>query len=179
MEERTEMKQRINSTKYVRVKDQLRVKYSLLDRDTKSLAKAYKRAFVDGLTDEEEAAAGRQDVMTLYQINKVISGKYNSSCNHPVKNASGNIVHGENENRKRWQEHFEAVFYRPDPENALDITAADEPLDIDTNPSTLGTLKQLSKQWKNGKAGGLNGITAETPVILQCTLFQRMSGMTC
>ena len=36
------------------------------------------------------------------------------------------------------KEHFEAVLNRPDtgpdPENAPEITAAEEPFDIDTNP---------------------------------------------
>ena len=177
IEERKVMKQRINSTKSVRVKDQLRGKYSLLDREVKSLARADKRAFVDGLADEAEAAAGSQDVRTLYRITKVLSGKY-SSCNQPVKDASGNIIPGEDGKRKRWKEHFEAVLNRPDPEDAPDITAAEEPLDIDTNPPTLEEVKAAIKAMKSGKAGGLDGITAdmlkaeeiETPVILQCIL---------
>ena len=77
------MKQTINSTKSVRVEDQLRGKYYLLDREVKSMARADKRALVDGLADEAEAAAGSQDVRNLYRITKVLSGKY-SSCNQPV-----------------------------------------------------------------------------------------------
>ena len=85
------MKLRINSTKSERIKDQLRGNYSLLDREVKSLAKADKRAYVDGLADEAEAAVGRQDVRTLYKITKVLSGKQ-SSCNRPVKDAVGKVI---------------------------------------------------------------------------------------
>ena len=67
IDERKAVKQRINSTKSERIKDQLKGKYSLLDREVKALARADKRAYVDGLADEAEAAAGRQDVRTLYK----------------------------------------------------------------------------------------------------------------
>ena len=177
IDERRAMKLRINSTKSERIKDQLRGNYSLLDREVKSLAKADKRAYVDGLADEAEAAAGRQDVRTLYKITKVLSGKQ-SSCNRPVKDAAGKVIPGEAERIMRWKEHFEAVLNRPDPENAPNITVADEPLDINTDPPTLDEVKIAIKAMKSGKAGGLDGITAdmlkaeevETPVILQSIL---------
>ena len=177
IEERKAIKQRINSTKSERIKDQLKGKYSLLDREVKSLARADKRAYVDNLADEAEAAAGRQDARTLYKITKVLSGSY-SSCNRPVKDSSGNIIPGEKEKVKRWKEHFETVLNRPDPDHAPDIAAADEPLDINTDPPTLEEVKTAIKAMKSGKAGGLDGITAdmlkaeevETPVILQSIL---------
>ena len=177
IEERKAIKQRINSTKSERIKDQLKEKYSLLDREVKSLARADKRAYVDNLADEAEAAAGRQDARTLYKITKVLSGSY-SSCNWPVKDSSGNIIPGEKEKVKRWKEHFETVLNRPDPVQAPDIAAADEPLDINTDPPTLEEVKTAIKAMKSGKAGGLDGITAdmlkaeevETPVILQSIL---------
>ena len=177
IDERKAVKQRINSTKSERIKDQLKGKYSLLDREVKALARADKRAYVDGLADEAEAAAGRQDVRTLYKITKVLSGKY-SSCSKPVKDASGTIIPGEAERTKRWKEHFEAVLNRPDPDTLPDIPAADEILDIDTEPPTLDEVKAAIKAMKSGKAGGLDGITADmlkaeevdTPVYLHSIL---------
>ena len=65
IEERKAIKQRINSTKSERIKDQLRGRYSLLDKEVKSLARADKRAYVDELANEAEAASGRQDARTL------------------------------------------------------------------------------------------------------------------
>ena len=47
IDERKAIKQRINSTKSERIKDQLRGRYSLLDKEVKSLARADKRAYVD------------------------------------------------------------------------------------------------------------------------------------
>ena len=73
---------------------------SLLDREVKSLAGADKKAFVGGLADEVEAAAGSQDVRILYRITKVLSGKY-SPCNQPDKDASGNIFPGEDGKKEK------------------------------------------------------------------------------
>ena len=97
IDERKAIKQRINSTKSERIKDQLRGRYSLLDKEVKSLARADKRAYVDELASEAEAAAGRQDARTLYKITKVLSGKY-SFCNRPVKDASGTYLRAAREN---------------------------------------------------------------------------------
>ena len=160
IEERKSVKQRINSTKSERIKEQLTGKYSLLDREVKSMAREDKRAYVDSLANEAQEAAERQDVRTLYKITKVLSGKY-SSCNRPVKDKSGNIIPGTAETTKRWKEHFESVLNRPDPDTQADIPAAEEILDIDTDPPTLAEVKEAIKAMKSGKAGGLDGITAD------------------
>ena len=185
IDERKSVKQRINSTKSERIKDQLRGKYSLLDKEVKSLARADKRAYVDGLADEAEAAAGRQDAKTLYKITKVLSGKY-SSCNQPVKDVSGKVIPGESERTKRWKEHFESVLNRPDPDREPDIPASDEPLEINTDPPTIDEVKMAIKRMKSGKAGGLDGITADmlkaeevdTPVYLHSILGNIWNNMT-
>ena len=142
-------------------------------------------AYVDGLADEAEAATGRQDAKTLYKITKVLSGKY-SSCNQPVKDVSGKVIPGESERTKRWKEHFESVLNRPDPDREPDIPASDEPLEINTDPPTIDEVKIAIKRMKSGKAGGLDGITADmlkaeevdTPVYLHSILGNIWNNMT-
>ena len=57
IDERKEMKQIINSTKSDRVKNRLKSKYSDLDKEVKTLAKADKKAHIDGLATKAEEAA--------------------------------------------------------------------------------------------------------------------------
>ena len=174
IDERKEMKQRINSTKSERVMNRLKGKYTDLDKEVKSLAKADKKAHIDGLATKAEEAARKEDMRTLYKITGELSGK-GYSCNAPVKDSSGNIISEESKRNRRWKEHFESLLNRPDPTTQPDISPAEETLDIDTDPPTLEEVKQAIKAMKNGKAGGLDGVTAdmlkaeelETPRYLQ------------
>ena len=61
--ERKVIKQKINSTRSERVKDQQR-SYTKTDR-VKRLAKVDKKAYVERLADETEEAARRQELKTL------------------------------------------------------------------------------------------------------------------
>lgn len=70
VETRKQIKQRMNSTQSERVRDQLRRKYSELDREVKRMTKLDKRKFVERLADEAEEAAGKQDLKTLYRTKR-------------------------------------------------------------------------------------------------------------
>ena len=56
------VKQQISSTQSERVRDQMRRKYSELDRKVKKMTKLDKRKFVERLAEEAEEADGRQDL---------------------------------------------------------------------------------------------------------------------
>ena len=76
IETRRRVKQKISSTQSERLRDQLRRKYSELDREVKKMTKLDKRKFVERLTEEAEEAAGRQDLKTLYRINKMLNNSF-------------------------------------------------------------------------------------------------------
>ena len=114
IEERRTMKQKMNSTRSERIKNQLRTQYSTLNKDVKKMAKADKKAYVEGLAEEAEQAAGRQDLKTLYSITKTLNGKYTHS-NVPVRDKEGKVLSKESEQVPRWKEHFESLLNRPDP----------------------------------------------------------------
>ena len=177
IEERRTMKQKMNSTRSERIKNQLRTQYSTLNKDVKKMAKADKKAYVEGLAEEAEQAAGRQDLKTLYSITKTLNGKYTHS-NVPVRDKEGKVLSKESEQVPRWKEHFESLLNRPDPMTVPDIQAAREVLDINTDPPTLIEVKAAIKAMKSGKAGGLDGVTADmlkaedvmTPILLRSIL---------
>ena len=82
------MKQKMNSTKSERIKNQLRTQYSTLNKDVKKMTRADKKAYVENLAEEVEQAAGRQDLKTLYSITKTLNGKSTHS-NVPVRDEEG------------------------------------------------------------------------------------------
>jgi len=76
----------------------------------------------------------------------------------------------------RWKEHFESILNRPEPEQVDEILPAVEDLDICIDPPTMEEVKAAVNVMKSGKAGGVDGVTAETlkaeetetPCLLMC-----------
>ena len=79
IDERKVMKQRVNSAKSERIRNQLRQKYSVLDKEVKRMAKMDKKDYVEKLADEAEEATRRQDLKTLYRINKSLNNRFRTT----------------------------------------------------------------------------------------------------
>ena len=101
-----------------------------------------------------------QDLKTLYRITKELKGGF-TNRDMPVKDNDGNILASEAEKLNRWREHFQTILNRPNPNNEADITEAEEDVEINTNPPTLEEVKAAIKSMKNGKAPGVDSVTAE------------------
>jgi hypothetical protein len=61
-----------------------------------------------------EEAASRNDLKTLYEINKHLNNGFKNS-DVSVKDKTGKVVEGETEKLLRWREHFKSVLNKPDP----------------------------------------------------------------
>ena len=157
VETRKEIKQKMNSTQSERVRNQLRRKYSEVDREVKKMTKLDKRKYVERLAEE---AAGKQDLKTLYKINKTLNNGFKNS-DVPVKDADGNVISKEAEKLTRWKEHFESILNRPEPDHVAEIPPAVVDLDICIDPPSIEEVKAAIKAMKSGKAGGADGVTAE------------------
>ena len=105
IETRRGVKQQISSTQSERVRDQLGRKYSELDREVKKMTKLDKRKFVERLAEEAEAAAGRQDLKTLYRITKMLNNGFKNN-DVPVKDTDGNVLSKEAEKLARLEGTF-------------------------------------------------------------------------
>src|SRR5579871_2700246 len=127
------------------------------------------------MAKEADEAARKNNMRDLYGITRKLSqGSYR--INKPIKNKDGKVLTTEEDQMKRWVEYFSEILNRPAPEEEIDISSAEEILDIDiTGPSRTEIEQAISKLKKN-KAPGPDGITAEE--ILACkeiateTLFQ-------
>ena len=160
IDERRQTKEKINNTRSERLKEKHRSFYSELNKQVKRMTRADKKDYIEKLADEAEEAAGRNDLKTLYKINKQLNNGF-KNCDVPVKNKNGMVIEKEAEKLQRWKEHFESVLNRPDPPHLSDIQPADTDLDICTDPPRLEEVTATIKAMKSGKAPGADGVTAE------------------
>ena len=160
IDERRQTKEKINNTRSERLKEKHRSFYSELNKQVKRMTRADKKDYIEKLADEAEEAAGRNDLKTLYKINKQLNNGF-KNCDVPVKNKNGMVIEKEAEKLQRWKEHFESVLNRPDPPHLADIQPADTDLDICTDPPSLEEVTAAIKAMKSGKAPGTDGVTAE------------------
>ena len=160
IDERRQTKEKINNTRSERLKEQHRSFYSELNKQVKRMTRTDKKDYIEKLADEAEEAAGRNDLKTLYKINKQLNNGF-KNCDVPVKNKNGMVIEKEAEKLQRWKEHFESVLNRPDPPHLADIQLADTDLDICTDPPSLEEVTAAIKAMKSGKAPGADGVTAE------------------
>ena len=65
------------------------------------MTKSDRKEFVKRLAEEAEKAAGRQDLKSLYRINKMLNNGFPSS-DFPVKDAKGNVLSKEPEKLARY-----------------------------------------------------------------------------
>jgi heme oxygenase len=70
IEERTSTKQKNNNTRSERLKEQLRKIYTELNKGVKKMARTDKKDYIEKLAEE---AACRNDLKTLYKINKQLN----------------------------------------------------------------------------------------------------------
>ena len=124
------------------------------------MTRADKKDYIEKLADEAEEAAGRNDLKTLYKINKQLNNGF-KNCDVPMKNKNGIVIEKEAEKLQRWKEHFKSVLNRPDPPHLADIQPAETDLDICTDPPNLEEVTAAIKAMKSGKAPRADGVTAE------------------
>ena len=88
--------------------------YTRMDREVKKNFKKDKRAYTEHLAKEAETACGKRDIQSLYNITRQLSGRP-LITNSPVKDSNGNVISKNEEQLKRWKEHFQEVLNRPPP----------------------------------------------------------------
>ncbi|KAK2179617.1 hypothetical protein NP493_480g03044 [Ridgeia piscesae] len=79
----------------------------------------------------------------------------------PIKDKNGNVLTSDEEQLKRWREHFEELLNRPPPQNPPDITPAEEVLQIICERPSKAEIAKAIHHMKRGKASGPDKIPAE------------------
>ena len=96
----------------------------------------------------------------LYDITRKLAGKYKNT-DRPIKDKNGNVLTSDEDQLKRWREHFEELLNRPPPQNPPDIAPAEEVLQINCERPSKAEIEKAIHHMKKGKASGPDKIPAE------------------
>ncbi|KAK2159897.1 hypothetical protein NP493_1681g00012 [Ridgeia piscesae] len=126
---RKEKKGAINNSRTRAAKATAQEEYTEANRAVKNSVKTDKANFIEDLAKEAEDASAQGNMKQLYEITRKLAGKYKRT-DRPIKDKNGNVLTSDEDQLKRWREHFEELLNRPPPQNPPDITPAEEVLQI-------------------------------------------------
>lgn len=159
IEERKILKQRTDQARTRAQTQAAKERYSQKNKEVKKSARKDKRTFIDNLATEAQDAAYKNDLKTLYNITKQLSGRRINS-NKPVKDKEGNFISNNTDQLNRWKEYFTECLNREKIGNPPDIPEGDD-LDVDVGPITRNEIIKAVKALKAGKAPGPDNIPPE------------------
>ena len=108
----------------------------------------------------DEAAAQTQNMATLYNITKTLTGGFKNS-DVPVKYVDGNVVSCEAKQTQRWKTHFETILSKEAPRNQAEIPESKEDMKVNTDPPFDEEVRKAIRTMKSGKAPGAYCVSAE------------------
>ena len=160
IEERRELKAKLNNCRTRAEKIKAQEEYSNKNTIVKRNVKNDKRSYYDSLATEAEQAASKGNMKEVFDTCKKISGKF-KTASRPIMDKEGKTLTTEEDQAKRWAEHFRELLNRPAPTQQYDILPADVDLAVeDKEPSKEEIIKAI-KLLKNRKAAGPDEIPAE------------------
>ena len=136
----------------------------MLDKRVKKSARNDKRIFLNAFARRAEEAANRHDLGTLYRSVRSLTSRRNNT-NALVLDKNGNTLSSEDQQLRRWKQHFDELLngneMEPDTHgpNEAENPAANR--HINTNPPSINEISEAIKTLKMNKAPGLDGIPAE------------------
>ena len=136
-------------------KTEARIRYSKVNKEVKRSIRNDRRNFVEDLARQAEEVSGRGDEKELYSITRKLAG------DRPVRDKSGELLTDQEEQRKRWAQHFRELLNRPPPSEMPEIQPADTPLQVNENRPSEAEIERAIRHVKNGKAAGPDGIPPE------------------
>jgi len=177
---RKEKKAAVNSSRTSAKRSKALKQYSNAHKNTKKIIRADKRKYLDGLAEAAAQAARAGNMKGLYDTTERLAGKFGNP-ERPVKDKTGRQIVGEEQQRKRWVEHFEELLNRPPPQNPPVILPAAQDLDMESGPLTRDEIRMAIRQLNSGKAPGPDGIPCEalkadieTTVYMLYPLFEKI-----
>ncbi|XP_030763572.1 uncharacterized protein LOC115888127 [Sitophilus oryzae] len=152
IEQRAQIKQRINTTSTHETKTTLQQQYQVSYRAVKRSARKDKQAWHEQLANEAQKATEQRNMRELYKITKHLSGQ-RSNFNTVIKSKDGRPLTSSEEQLNRWKEHFsnllgpisEQNFDNEEPKPTIEM-----PINCDTPTKTeiqkaIKTLKNIKQ----------------------------------
>ncbi|XP_063427525.1 uncharacterized protein LOC134711028 [Mytilus trossulus] len=140
IQQRKDIKTKLNSTKSERIQTTLRKEYSVKDKEVKRKTKADKAIYLETLAKEAETAASKGELSTVYKDGKTLASK--------------------SQQLERWTEQFKETL---NAEHQADVPVIEQfgmELDIDIGEVSREEIRKAILRLKNGKSPSLDAITA-------------------
>ena len=136
--------------------------YRRLNTEVRQQMKAERDAYWNRVATDLEEAASRHEYRILYQTLRRLSGK-TKSTNDNIKKADGTFVRSPGERLQRWKEFFQQLYNHDPPQGP---PPEPPPIDPPENPflddePTVNEMRSAIRSLKNGKAPGMDQVTAE------------------
>lgn len=162
IDKRKEIKQSIDSTRSLRLKEQKREEYRTQDRETKRSLRKDKEEWMEGLAQEAEDSMQCGNLKGVYSATKKLCNQHTKKMDS-VRSKDGRLLTTESEVQQRWKEHFNEVLNRPEPLMPADIPEETlfEVLNLSEEPLSKEEIISTLKDLKSGKAAGYDAITPE------------------
>ena len=162
IEERRQIKAKINNARSERLKEQLQTKYSIKNKEVKKSARQDRKVYYEELASEAEEAARRREIGTVYKITKELAGK-GRAHDRPIKSKAGERLTTERQQMDRWIEHFNEVLNIESDTGELLFVAKHMggELNINLEEISINNFKSALQHLKNRKSPGVDEITAE------------------
>ena len=120
-----------------------------------------KRKWLAEKAERAQTAAENGRQKELYSIVKQLTGQHKKQT-AAVKNKNGDLIKNKRDRMERWKEHFQDVLNREVPDDPPQASEGEmEELDIHTEAPTIQEIQKALKTLRNGKAPGIDQITAE------------------
>ena len=134
-------------------------RYRAADKMVKKSCRRNKR---DWIEKKGQEAADRNDAKTLYRIVRELSGAPSGS-GVSIKSKDGQTLPTQEAQDRRWVEHFAELLNQPQLTSTFteNLLAPAEDLPVDDEPISPAETKAAIAALKNGRAPGLDEITAE------------------
>ena len=164
IEERRKLKQSVLNCRSERVKETRQRMYHMKDKEVKRRARANKRRALERVAEEAERAAQQNNMKELYTKTKLLSGSLKKPSTG-IRTKDGKVITKEEEVLERWKDHFYEIlnvaYEEIDLPEECELGDCVEPMEMDTSPFTIQELRQVISRMKNGKAPGVDNISAE------------------
>jgi hypothetical protein len=135
-------------------------KYGEIHKKVRKSVRRDKRGYSEELARLGEEVSAKGNLKELYDNIRRISGNFKSS-NHPVRDKQGTLLTNEEEQTRRWKEHFEELLNQPEPTSKPVIEPAESDLQMNIEKPTKEEIRKAISKLNSGKAAGPDGIPAE------------------
>ena len=132
IDERKELKKKVEAVKSQRIKDRLRADYAEKARSVKRSLQQDKRRWANNLARDAESAFQSGNMKGVYESTKKLCNSQQRKM-EVIKDKEGKLLTTENAVLQRWKEHFSEVLNRLQPETPAEvITDGVQEIDVST-----------------------------------------------